>query len=302
MCTCDNLEELSFRQISFNSKVYNVKICNKCGFVETTHLIDDGVNIYETGHYVVRPYFFIPLLINLADFFLTLFSLKSFKVSKVSTILDFGCGKGYFLYFLKKVGFTKLSGVETSLSRASFASRITGLEISSEFYYSGPIMGKSYDCVSLIHVLEHIKVPFDFLDKLIGGAVNDKGVVYIEVPNINSVASKIAGVTWAHFTPHFHTNHFTIESFKNYCQLKNYEYKLVGTFSFYNSAMGMTSALLFLLGYRGSIFEDLKRKKIIVIFLFLLFLPISLLLESFIALFANRGSVIKFAILNKQLQ
>lgn len=299
MCTCGNSSEYTFHQITFNGKAYNMKMCEKCGFVETTPLYDDGVNIYETGHYEVKPYFFIPVLINLADFILTLWSLRWLKVTKNSILLDFGCGKGYFLYFLGKAGFKKLSGVETSLSRASFAKRITGVEINSDFYSGGPIMGKHFDCITFIHVLEHIKDPFAFLSGLIDGAVERPGIVYIEVPNISSVASKIAGTTWAHFTPHFHTNHFTIESFKNYCQLRNYEYKVVGTFSFYNSAMGMTSALLSIFGYRGSIFEDLKKRKIHIILLFVILLPLTILMEAIVSLFMKKGSVIKFAIKNR---
>ena len=203
------------------------------------------------------------------------------------------------MYFLKKIGFKKLAGVETSFSRATFARKITGIEIGSDFYSGGTILGEKYDCVTMIHVLEHIKNPFAFLDTLIGSAVNEKGIVYIEVPHINSVASKIAGTKWAHFTPHFHTNHFTINAFKEYCILKNYDYKLVSTFSFYNSAMGMSSAILSLFGYKGSIFEDMKQKKNHIIVSFIVLLPISVLVEALVALLLKRGSVIKFVIKNR---
>ncbi len=299
MCTCVLPNKYSLHQIRFSGHLYNVKKCALCGFVETTQVTESNIDIYETGHYEIKPYFFVPVLINLADYILSITSIRRFRISKSSGILDFGCGKGYFLYFLKKIGFKKLSGVETSPSRSAFARNITGLEIGSDFYSGGTILGKQYDCITLFHVLEHIKDPFPFLNTLVSAAVKEQGIVYIEVPNINSVASKIAGTTWAHFTPHFHTNHFTIESFKNYCTLNNYNYKVVGTFSFYNSAMGMTSALLSLFGYKGSIFEDLKKKKLIIIIAFIILLPVTILLEGLVSFFLKKGSVIKFVIKNR---
>ena len=296
-CTCGSL--LTYSNLTFNEINYNYFKCNNCGYIETTPSNNIEFDIYETGHYEVKPYFYIPVLINLADFIISVLSIKQLKISLNSSFLDFGCGKGYFLYFLKKIGFTKLAGVETSVSRASFARKITNIDIASDFYTGGTILGKKYDCITMIHVLEHIKNPFIFLNTLLGSALNDKGIIYIEVPNINSISSKIAGTTWAHFTPHFHTNHFTVNVFKEYCILNNYEYKLVSTFSFYNSAMGMTSAMLSLFSYKGSIFEDLKRKKIHIVISFVLFLPFTLLAEALVSLFLNKGSVIKFAIKNR---
>ena len=72
----------------------------------------------------------------------------------------------------------------------------------------------------MIHVLEHIEGPFVFLNIMILNALNEQGSIFIEVPNIDSAASKIADNVWAHFTPHFHTNHFTLQTFIEFC-LKN---------------------------------------------------------------------------------
>ena len=291
-------DNVTVSQFDYNGIKYN-KISNEqTGLIETKPSIKNELNIYETGHYLVKSYFFIPILINLSDLILTAFHLARLNISMNSQIVDFGCGKGYLIYFLKKIGFKKLSGIETSISRAKFAREITGLEICSKFYSGGQIMGEKQDCVILLHVLEHIEKPFEFLNKLITESVKNGGLVYIEVPNINSISSKIAGNTWAHFTPHFHINHFTLQSFKNFCLINNFEYKVVGTFSFYNSAIGMTSALLSLPGYKGSLFEDLKKKKILIIMAFLLLLPFTVLLEGILSIFTKKGSVIKFVIKN----
>lgn len=289
-------DNLTISQFYYNGSHYNRVEDEITGFIKTIPTQKIEVDIYETGHYTVKPFFIIPFLINLPDMIFITFQLKMLEISKNCQILDFGCGKGLFIYFLKKVRFKKLAGLETSISRVSFARKLTGIEISSDFYLAGQILNKRYDCVTLIHVLEHIDKPFNFLNKLISGAVKKGGVVYIEVPNINSLASKIAGNTWAHFTPHFHINHFTLESFKNYLKIKKLEYKVMGTFSFYNSAMGMSSALLSILGYKGSMFEDLKKMKMLIITAFFFLLPFSILIELLLSLFTTKGSVIKIAI------
>ena len=296
MCTCGVNDKIILTQFQYKNVSYNSLKCEICGFIQTKPVEAVNVDIYETGHYKVKAYFIIPFLINLLDYVYIYISILSVRFNKNKSLLDLGCGKGYFLYFLRKLGYKNLTGVETSISRASFAKELTKLEISSDIYTGGKIMGKNYDFISLIHVLEHIENPFEFLDIMIEEAVKENGAVFIEVPNIDSFASRISKKTWAHFTPHFHINHFTPLSFINYCKKNNYEYKMVSTFSFYNSAMGMTSALFSLFGYRGSLFENMKGKKIVVIIAFILLLPFTVLLEIFVSLFSYKGSVIKFII------
>ena len=293
---CPDIHEFISTSFEHANKVYIKKTCICCGYIYTEP--NDGIklDIYDSGHYEIRDFKIVPFLINLPDYlyFIAIFKLKGFK--KNTLILDFGCGKGFFLYLLKLLGFINLNGLETSKPRANFARRLTGLLISEDFYNGGKIIDKKHELITLIHVLEHIPEPFLFLDKLILGGVENGGRVFIEVPNIRSISSDIAKNSWAHFTPHFHTNHFTISSIQNYCIVRNFRYSIVSTFSFYNSAMGMTSALLSLFGYRGSIFEDLKSKNIFIIFSFIILLPVSITFEFLLSFFVNKGSVIKIII------
>jgi SAM-dependent methyltransferase len=296
MCTCENKCHVTQTQFEYKNVAYYAITCEICGFIKTKPVTAIKIDIYETGHYKVRAMFLIPFLINLPDYIFIYLCILKYKITKDKNVLDFGCGKGYFLYFLKKLGYRKIFGVETSISRAAFSRELTGMEISSDIYTGGQIMQSRFDFISLIHVLEHIENPFDFLDIFIDQAIEIDGVVFIEVPNVDSFASKIASKTWAHFTPHFHVNHFTPRSFMNYCSTKGYKYDFVGTFSFYNSAMGMSSAIFSFFGYRGSIFEDMKNKKLGVILPFILLLPVTIILEMLISLFFKKGSVIKFSI------
>ena len=293
MHKCISNEENSSSKILFKGKYYDLIECKICGFLQTRLSEPTINNIYESGHYKLKPYFIIPFLINLLDYILNYFILINRSIKHNSFILDFGCGKGYFLYFLKLLKFNHLFGIETSISRANYASTLTNLNITSDEYSKEKIMNVKFDCITLIHVLEHIERPFDLLNLLINDSLEKNGALLIEVPNINSTASRLAGKTWAHFTPHFHINHFTSQSLNNFCETNNLKYELVSTFSIYNSAMGMTSALLSLLGYNGRLFEDAKNKKAQVIIPFILFFPLTISLECIISLLFKKGSVIK---------
>lgn len=289
-CMCSVLLEKSI--ISFKNKKYNHYKCSVCGLVTTSPLISVKEDIYESGHYKVKSLFIIPLIINFFDYIYILILAKQKSIKKSSYILDFGSGKGLFLYFLKLFKFKNLYGLETSKSRADFSSNLTGLKISNQFYNSGKIHGVKYDYISLIHVLEHIESPFKLIDNLLNTSLNKNGVLFIEVPNINSLGYKIGKHVWAHFTPHFHTNHFTSLCLQKYCDNNNLKFKLLGTFSFYNSSMGMASSILSLFGYKGIIFEDLKNKNIFIVLLFLLLIPFTITIE-LASSFFNKGSVIK---------
>lgn len=292
VCTCTN-NISSTSTLTYKGADYCLTECKQCGYIETKPIKKSDIDIYESGHYQVKSYFYLPLIINFLDYIYIYIILRLRGLNSLSNILDFGCGKGFFLYFLKLFKMKNIYGSETSISRARFASEINHINISSEYYSEGKIMDKTFDCITMIHVLEHIENPFEFLKPIIKDVLNINGSLFIEVPNIGSTASRLAGKTWAHFTPHFHVNHFTTQSFNNFCLMNNLKYELVSTFSFYNSAMGMTSAILFLFGYRGSIFEDLKKKKIGIIIPFIILLPLTILLELVYSIFFKKGSVIK---------
>ncbi len=283
---------LQYDRLLLRGIEYKISECQICGFIETKPTYPTSRDVYETGHYSVKRYVNIPLLINLMDYIYIYFILLKNEIKRNSFVLDLGCGKGLFLLFLKKLKFKHLVGIETSQSRSEFAKKLTGLDISTDFYAGGPVFNKKYDVITMIHVLEHIENPYIFLDSLINDALNSSGKVFIEVPNIQSLSSRIAGNTWAHFTPEYHVNHFTLLSIITYCSTRDLSIRFMGTFSFYNSAMGMTSAILSKLGYSGSLFEDIKAKKLHIILTFLVCLPITLMSEFFLSFF-NQGSIIK---------
>ena len=126
-----------------------------------------------------------------------LFLAKRFlcpKKNKKLSVLDVGCGEGFCMDAFLKNGW-KVEGIDFSNE---------GLKQKNphliRFLQKGDIEleiqkkikdNKTYDCVLLLNVLEHVLKPIDLLKKL-KKLVKKKGVLMITVPNDFSVAQKMA--------------------------------------------------------------------------------------------------------------
>ncbi|MBA4389461.1 MAG: methyltransferase [Syntrophus sp. (in: bacteria)] len=114
-------------------------------------------------------------------------------------LIEVGCGKGFFLEFLRKEGY-QITGVDPAYEgknqnviRACFDD---GLGISAEG-------------IVLRHVLEHMPDPVEFLSR-IAKANGGKGLIYIEVPCFDWICRKRA---W--FDIYYeHVNYFRLADFR----------------------------------------------------------------------------------------
>lgn len=99
-------------------------------------------------------------------------------------LLDIGCGTGEFIAFMKQNGW-EVVGLELSRKGAAIA-KSNGLEVYGlsieEFLATHPKYSSTFAVVTMLHVLEHVPDPVEFLNmvrKLLTGV----GVVVIQVPN-----------------------------------------------------------------------------------------------------------------------
>ncbi len=100
-------------------------------------------------------------------------------------VLDVGSGGGEFVFLMRRLGFDA-SGIEPNKGYATYARECLGLPIEIDFVQRVELPVDSYDVITLHHVLEHLDNPFEALSK-IRRAVNDEGIVVIDVPNIEGV-------------------------------------------------------------------------------------------------------------------
>jgi 2-polyprenyl-3-methyl-5-hydroxy-6-metoxy-1,4-benzoquinol methylase len=126
------------------------------------------------------------------------------------TMLDFGCGTGYFLAACQKDGWN-VTGIEPDPDARKYASENTSAAI-----YPGiddiPTDHK-YQVISLWHVLEHVHDLNETLIKL-KQHLEKTGRLVIAVPNISSYDARLYKEQWAAYDVPRHLYHFSQDTMK----------------------------------------------------------------------------------------
>jgi len=110
-----------------------------------------------------------------------------FQLSRESKILDVGCGDGFFLFFLRELGFIDIKGVDVCPSFIiRCREKILNAEMVDIIEYK---TDKKFDLITLIELLEHVKEPEAVL-KHVNGLLKENGQILITVPILDSLSSK----------------------------------------------------------------------------------------------------------------
>jgi 2-polyprenyl-3-methyl-5-hydroxy-6-metoxy-1,4-benzoquinol methylase len=160
------------------------------------------------------------------------------KLSSGKTLLDIGCGTGYFPNFMKLKGYNAF-GMELEQDARNFASQNFGLELFSPEYILEQDVKDTYDIITLWHVMEHLHDPVKYLT-WIHQSLKPDGVLLIALPNSNSFDAKYFKEYWAAYDVPRHLWHFTPETFKKYLVQFGFELKQIKRLPFdayYNSLM-----------------------------------------------------------------
>ncbi len=123
-------------------------------------------------------------------------------------LFDVGAGLGEFLNKANKTNSWECSGSETSTYAIMFAKKEFDVDISLGQLEELNIPDKSYDAVTLWHVLEHLPNPTMAI-KEINRILKDNGLIFIAVPNDSWLARR-----------HFIKNAIKTTFFKNKLKLK----------------------------------------------------------------------------------
>lgn len=158
------------------------------------------------------------------------------KIKKNKSILDVGCGYGFFIKELKKMGL-KASGVEISKERRSIARKMSNENIFNFRIDGKRRIHKKFDVVTLFHVLEHVKDPINFLTDL-RMYLNNNGRLLIEVPNLNFYLMSLSDAYKDFFWQSAHISYFTpkiLVDVLNEAGYKNIKVSGVQRYSFTNA-------------------------------------------------------------------
>lgn len=127
--------------------------------------------------------------------------------SKQGTILDFGCGTGDFLLYLKNNGYQVLGVEPNETAREKANLKLQG-KVSKNLL---AIKNNSADIITLWHVLEHVHTLNETLESL-KKILSEKGHIIIAVPNPASHDCRKYRNLWAGYDVPRHLWHFTQET------------------------------------------------------------------------------------------
>ena len=139
-------------------------------------------------------------------------------------IVDVGAGSGLFLKIARDAGW-KVSGVELNL-KAVEKIRNLGIEVFDKAMDEGIYAPSSVDTITIWEILEHINKPNEFL-RIIKNILKPSGLLFICVPNINSLVTRILHERSRTFGGHAHVNFFSIETLS--MLLEKHEFEVLET-------------------------------------------------------------------------
>jgi 2-polyprenyl-3-methyl-5-hydroxy-6-metoxy-1,4-benzoquinol methylase len=117
-------------------------------------------------------------------------------------LLDVGCGNGQFLQWARELGWW-CHGAERDAAAAAVA-RAHGIEIlGSDLQELGPAHDRTFDAITLSHVIEHVYDPIDTL-RHCWRLLKPGGYLWIQTPNAGSVGYEIYGAHWRGLEPPRH--------------------------------------------------------------------------------------------------
>jgi len=117
------------------------------------------------------------------------------SIHKSGTILDVGCGSGFFLAYLRLRGW-HVYGLETAAEHVVFARDTLGL--SNVIQGSWPPANgtfRHFDVITMIHLIEHMSNPLTALAAA-HHSLREGGMVLLETPNSRSWPARIFGPRW----------------------------------------------------------------------------------------------------------
>lgn len=162
------------------------------------------------------------------------------------TLLDIGCGLGYFLGEAKKAGF-QVEGIEPSKKlTAQLTKSLTQkvINISFEEYLKRNNEKKKFDFITMIQVIEHIKNPKKWI-KMASSLLKKNGILYIETPNLKSHLYNVEKENYTFLTPPDHLWIFSKNSFITILKkIPRLKIKKVSTYSYPEHLMGIIKKLL----------------------------------------------------------
>lgn len=176
-----------------DSLKHKIMACKKCGLLQLFPMpsAEEDRKFYNSDRQaknIKEPSNLRIMLQNFSADTLRRADMLQKIIKKNQNILDVGSGYGFFLEEMRHRGY-EISGIEVSEERREVSSKITKAKVFDINLIDQNKILPKFDCVTLFHVLEHVKEPVKFL-KIIKEHINKNGKLIIEVPNADDILLK----------------------------------------------------------------------------------------------------------------
>ncbi|AXE61660.1 class I SAM-dependent methyltransferase [Candidatus Thioglobus sp. NP1] len=200
LCRGNDLKRISEKD-SKNKGELIVCFCNSCSMVSqnpipTEHQVEQ---YYATEYRQDYKQVFVPKLKHIyraGNLALNRLGFLTNKNIASGKLLDVGAGGGEFTYVSSQLGFDS-TGIELNIGYSNYAKDQYQANVKTG--QLADVDGK-FDVITMFHVMEHIPDPIKTFKKLYD-LLNEDGLLFIEVPNIESF-SQSPGNTF--FKAHIH--------------------------------------------------------------------------------------------------
>ena len=200
-------KDLKIKDHFLSKEVFNV-VEHSEGVLKTQPNLDEKnlSKYYDSNQYSSHNDIggFIGFLYSLSAYIMLRVKFRTLVkyVNKESLIVDFGCGTGGFLSYLKKKKYTVV-GVDSNKKARDMC-----LEKNLKTYKSINDFKENFDTITFWHSFEHVSKPNEILDQIISQS-KDNLTVVIALPNYRSFDAKHYGVFWAAYDVPRHRFHYS---------------------------------------------------------------------------------------------
>lgn len=178
-------------------------LCRGCGVLSTLVGVDSSIEVNRRTYsdVVSRKRNYLQRRRELNVRFEWIY--RRFKLSQFNSILEIGSNLGYFSDFLQRQGHNVCS-LEINDECRIAQKELFDIDAVSSL---DALVGSQFDLIVSMDVIEHIPGVLGFLNRL-SKHVSAGGGIYIQLPNRDSSAARIAGSAWRWWSAPDHLYHF----------------------------------------------------------------------------------------------
>jgi 2-polyprenyl-3-methyl-5-hydroxy-6-metoxy-1,4-benzoquinol methylase len=128
---------------------------------------------------------------------------------ELTSVVDVGAGGGHFVAGCRQAGL-RTEGYEISKTAVGFAKRAFGVELKQENFLDAGFETGHFDAVTFWGLLEYTPEPGRFIAAARRRLSTDSGILVVEVPRADALATAIQSrhpaMVWRHLSPESHVN------------------------------------------------------------------------------------------------